>query len=219
MSNIPSGSYLEIEVEMISLVYSITKEQSLVGDPNTNERSNVPEGIHSQFTLGENHGCALNENGEIVCWGYNNQGQTNAPEGVLLKSTQAWDNTCALDIDGYATCWGYSGYGALSHPNISFKTLGMGYYHGCGIDSENNLHCWGYNSQQQSTTDNDGDGNDKLLDCDDDNKFLNEDDIDGDGYSTCDGDRDDNDASMIWMILMETVIQPVMVTVTMKIQM
>ena len=45
-------------------------------------------------------------------------------------------------------------------------------------------------------TDYDGDGNDKLEDCDDFNVFINENDVDGDGYSSCDGDRDDNDASI-----------------------
>ena len=33
-------------------------------------------------------------------------------------------------------------------------------------------------------------------DCNDNNHYLNQDDGDGDGYSTCDGDPDDNDGSI-----------------------
>ena len=45
--------------------------------------------------------------------------------------------------------------------------------------------------------DTDGDGSDDLSggDCDDTDPALNVDDLDGDGYSTCDLDCDDNDAT------------------------
>ena len=49
-----------------------------------------------------------------------------------------------------------------------------------------------------NTDDSDADGDGVLTedDCDDYDSSLNEDDVDGDGYSTCDGDGDDNDAAI-----------------------
>jgi hypothetical protein len=40
--------------------------------------------------------------------------------------------------------------------------------------------------------DADGDGYDSSVDCDDNDAWLNWDDVDGDGYSSCDGDCDDD---------------------------
>jgi len=44
--------------------------------------------------------------------------------------------------------------------------------------------------------DADGDGDDACSDCDDNDAFLNNNDADNDGVSTCDGDCDDSDASI-----------------------
>ena len=49
---------------------------------------------------------------------------------------------------------------------------------------------------QDLITDNDGDGWGVLQDCDDDNALLNLDDMDADGYSTCEGDCDDTDDTL-----------------------
>ena len=89
----------------------------------------------------------------------------------------------------------------------------------CGIDTDGELRCWGSGSYNRTNTDYDGDGNDQLVDCDDFNRFQQKDDVDEDGYSTCDGDRDDNDASINLDDIDGDGYSTRMVTVTMKIQM
>ena len=58
----------------------------------------------------------------------------------------------------------------------------------------------GYHMRVELIADYDGDGWDDTVDCDDLDPELNFDDLDGDGYSTCDvpADCDDKDASLNW---------------------
>ena len=89
-----------------------------------------------------------------------------------------------------------------------------------GIDQD----CDGTDAQWP---DLDGDGDNSSLDCDDNDAFLNLNDADNDGYSTCDGDCNDLNSSiypgasddpgdgvvkivMVWMLLFRITIPMVM---------
>ncbi len=83
----------------------------------------------SAITSGHSHVCALTTQGEVQCWGQNQQGQLNdgtttdrstpgKVTGLTAKATAlfggaAGNQTCALTIDGNTSCWGSNVYGQL----------------------------------------------------------------------------------------------------------
>lgn len=72
--------------------------------------------------------CALHEEGEVSCLGFNDDGQVGngttespvAPTKVLnlhnavQVKTGAYNNACAVLDDGGVACWGFNGYGLLA---------------------------------------------------------------------------------------------------------
>ena len=109
-----------------------------LGTGNTNN-SNTPVAVTggtlrrktvTQIATGANHTCALQSEGTVTCWGFNESGQLGTGEitssitpvvvtgGALANKTvtqitAGQDHTCALISDGTVTCWGYNGVGAL----------------------------------------------------------------------------------------------------------
>jgi len=110
----------------------------------------VPLGANrtaTQVSVGENHACALLDDGSVKCWGRNNYGQlgignnTQIGDGAnemgdllatvdLGTSRTATEiatgqhHTCALLDDWSVKCWGYNGYGQLGIGNST--TIGDG---------------------------------------------------------------------------------------------
>ena len=82
---------------------------------------------------GQNHNCALNERGEVWCWGHNHDGQLGvgqipvaSPPVFVLGPTNL-----AGEENGYVRPTGY------------FRHLAVGQKHSCAIDTEGKLYCWG----------------------------------------------------------------------------
>ena len=88
------------------------------------------------MALGDNHSCALLDNGEVVCWGYNILGQLGlgdaedrgdedgemgdalesvdlGPGEVAVSIAAGTYHNCALLQTGKVKCWGYNGMGNL----------------------------------------------------------------------------------------------------------
>ncbi|HMV65209.1 MAG TPA: hypothetical protein PKA64_00065, partial [Myxococcota bacterium] len=94
------------------------------------------------MSIGEYHGCALLDNGEVKCWGYNAHGQLgqghtsyigdNANElggwfdpipltgGPVVDVEVGGYHSCARYADGRVKCWGYNGYGQLGKGNTTY---------------------------------------------------------------------------------------------------
>ena len=94
--------------------------------------SSTPKAVHAAGTFQTvsaffSHVCALNAEGQISCWGENNQGQLgigsesgNAPMpapvvgGASYKAVAAGRQySCAITVDGAAQCWGRNAEGQL----------------------------------------------------------------------------------------------------------
>ncbi len=112
---------------------------------------------------GQNHACALKNDGTVWCWGYGSSGQlgngtngqVNAPVQVtgLTDATQlavATNTACALKKDGTVACWGE---GFSNTPTAVEGAAGItsidaqGFM--CGIAADKSVLCWGNNEYGQ----------------------------------------------------------------------
>ena len=127
-------------------------------------------------SAGESHSCAIQDNGELVCWGRNNFGQlgdgTNgisySPKEVGLSgvpvqiSSGAW-HSCAILNDASLECWGRNTDGQLGdNSNIDRSSpvsvslggkkalaVSTGVSHTCVVLNDWSLKCWGANNNGQ----------------------------------------------------------------------
>ena len=121
------------------------------------------------LAAGYYHNCALLANGQVQCWGYNQDGQLGssiqsttpvAVSGISAVTgiTAGDSHSCALS-GGALQCWGYNQNGQLGHgtANQHYATpvavMGIstamevkgGGLHTCARLSSGAVQCWGYN--------------------------------------------------------------------------
>jgi hypothetical protein len=99
----------------------------------------------SSISLSDKHACALMDNGEVRCWGENNQGQTGLdvttfssavyhlptnPSVQLPTSSRVSSvactsqSTCALFENGRVACWGYNdNYSILRYNSANYQFI------------------------------------------------------------------------------------------------
>ena len=66
----------------------------------------ISPGIYRSVSAGISHTCALEESGEVHCWGDNGYGQGDAPPGPYKSVSAGWTHTCGLRESGGIACWG-----------------------------------------------------------------------------------------------------------------
>lgn len=123
--------------------------------------------------LGENHSCALVDDGEVWCWGIDGSANDTpvpsgsfvriaAPDGAPLKATlitAGYDSSYAATSIGRVYGWGGDWLGsddsgdpgiaeALLHVDASNPVVGLsrGRHSSCALRQAGDLQCWGYNS-------------------------------------------------------------------------
>lgn len=132
---------------------------------------------------GEDHSCAVLEDGSVACWGENSDGQLGRGTTSVGSSVPATiagltgvtaialgaSHSCAL-AGGAVHCWGANGFGQLGDatttdraapvtvPGISGAiAIGAGDYHSCAVLAGGGVRCWGLNTDGQlgdGTTEN-----------------------------------------------------------------
>ena len=93
----------------------------------------------------EAHTCGLRDDGFVVCWGDNDDGQSSPPQdgGFIFISSGGY-HTCGLRDDGVAICWGDNEYGQSSPPDDErFISISSGRRHTCGLREDGLAVCWG----------------------------------------------------------------------------
>lgn len=128
------------------------------------------------FSVGDRTACAILENSQAACWGYN---QSEPGKGIvgdgsfitrhrpsLVKNLGAATKisigasaACAVKVDKTVDCWGQNSAGQLGTadrnpaatagqgPGLSnIADIAMGHNHACALDESASLTCWGANT-------------------------------------------------------------------------
>jgi len=107
------------------------------------------------------HGCAIDGEGELQCWGGSNSGNTrgelDVPAGVFTQLAVARtsvvanavfeSSNCALREDGAVLCWGEkpTRSNSLTELSVAAVQLSQPFLNQCGITEEGRAWCWGSN--------------------------------------------------------------------------
>ena len=127
---------------------------------------------------GEYHSFALDKNGRVWCWGYNNAGQLgdnsitqrNTPVSIhganktfCSIATNGGTHSISIDKNGKIWSWGLNTYGQLGNnstvsnrtpvsihgANKTFCSIDGNVQFSVSIDKNGRIWCWGYNSNGQ----------------------------------------------------------------------
>lgn len=128
---------------------------------------------------GWNHTCAMNAQGQLFCWGWNERGQVGLPAGDAPEPVEVVgideevtalalgvSHSCALTAGGDVKCWGSNVQGQLGDgSNASCqqvvdvalggkaKALAAGSNHTCAVLTSGQVRCWGNNREHQINAD------------------------------------------------------------------
>ena len=117
--------------------------------PTTTATPDAPAFI--QVAAGEDHSCALQKDGRVVCWGANDDGQLNVPEGARFEQiTAGYGFSCGIRTDGGIACWGRNNHQQLDAPAGQFTAIDAGWDRVCALSGAT-ATCWGWNANERAT--------------------------------------------------------------------
>ena len=129
-----------------------------------------------ELSLGESHGCLIDNNDDIRCWGNNDHGQVGRSAGGHFATPQlvsasadfkrvdaGISHTCAISTADEVWCWGKKDRGQLGNNGSSthqpqkvnasqnFSRVAVGESHTCAVSTgtETSAYCWGDNTRSQ----------------------------------------------------------------------
>ena len=104
-----------------------------------------------QVATGENHTCALRGNGQVVCWGANDQGQLDAPADLRFRQiASGWRFSCGILTDSTLACWGRDSHKQADPPVGQLEAVDAGWDHACALSGTSAI-CWGRNANERAT--------------------------------------------------------------------
>ena len=169
----------------------VTSQDCDDNDPNISVNCGGGGATIIEVVSGRYHSCALDQNGEVYCWGAP-QGSaadfgqvTNVPQSnSFVQIDSGTDHMCGLESTGAVSCWGDNSEGQVSgSPELqgTYSNLGAGYSHTCGVDTTGKVRCWGNDDDGQVSGKPSGTGYDEV--------------VSGDGFSCA---LDDTGAVSCW---------------------
>ena len=143
------------------------------------EPTRVGDAVWKAVALGNDHTCAIRDDGALFCWGLGASGRLGlgdimdraepaqvgtGTDWVAVSAGAAF--TCGLRDDGSIWCWGGNYWGQLGQGNTtssrvplavigthSYQDLAAGALHVCAVATGGGMWCWGRSSSGQSGSD------------------------------------------------------------------
>lgn len=130
----------------------------------------------TMISAGYDHGCGIGVDGELLCWGENEQGKLGTgdmesvfaptpviPERAFTGVASGVYHSCAIRTDGELMCWGLRASGALGDSMTTgaaltpqpvmtdryWRAVSAGGQSTCAIDTDDGLWCFGQNNAGQ----------------------------------------------------------------------
>jgi alpha-tubulin suppressor-like RCC1 family protein len=120
------------------------------GDWDYGQVHDAPSGEFFQIGAAGYFSCALQMDGDPLCWGE----EFDGPHGTgieLAAMNIGVAHMCGLEFDGTAHCWGDNQHGQSEPPEQRFIQISAGYNHTCGITASGSTVCWGRDEEDQAT--------------------------------------------------------------------
>ncbi len=103
---------------------------------------------------GELHSVALKNDGTVVAWGNNADGETNVPAGLsnVVAIAAGYSHNLALKSDGTVAAWGFNGNGQTNVPFglTNIMAIAAGGYHCLALRMDGTVVFWGDSSSGQT---------------------------------------------------------------------
>ena len=100
--------------------------------------------------MGWYHGCALDEDGALSCWGGADNAPMVEPSGRYSQISAGGYHNCAVREDGELSCWGLGWAGQTNAPPGRYTQVSAGGKHNCAVRVDGVLMCWGGNGFGQT---------------------------------------------------------------------
>jgi hypothetical protein len=133
---------------------------------NSNNVTNIPSNFIYDNSIvdvaaGGGHAVALNNSGNVICWGDNSKGQCDVPVGMgqIVKISAAQNYTMALNSEGRVFVWGDNDVTDANYLNIKnipedisgesllkCTTISAGHSFAMALAQNGYVYCWGNNS-------------------------------------------------------------------------
>lgn len=135
--------------------FDIQQEIFVWGDDSFDQVTNVPL-LHNDpvdISAGGWHVLCLKNDGSIIGWGRNSNGQLTVPLPNInfIKVVAGQHHSLGLKNDGTIIAWGLNNFGQLNvpSPNSNFIDIAAGNSHSLGLKSDGSIISWGNNNLGQ----------------------------------------------------------------------
>lgn len=135
--------------------YAINNHNEVVGIVNGFGSGMWAVVLGPTIEAGDRHTCAIQPSGQVLCWGFGDNGQIAVPAGLgsVAAVMPGGYHTCVIrSADATVACWGENSSGQSQVPsNLGpVRALGAGTSHTCAIRLDGTLVCWGRDVEGQT---------------------------------------------------------------------
>ena len=118
------------------------------------------------ISTGGSHGCGLEEDGRIICWGGGIWKEITPKEEGFQSVSAGYGHSCAIRKEGTIACWGDNRFGQAMPPGGSHRpwrpplkdldqddtleTVNSGHRSTCALTRKGIVHCWGHRESGRS---------------------------------------------------------------------